>query len=48
MVQHNTYLFIDIETFSEVNLKKSGVYPYAESKSFRLLLFSYSRDGGPV
>ena len=48
MVQHNTYLLIDIETFSEVNLKKSGVYPYAESKSFRLLLFSYSRDGGPV
>ena len=48
MVQHKTYLLIDIETFSEVNLKKSGVYPYAESKSFRLLLFSYSRDGGPV
>lgn len=47
-MQRVTYLLIDIETFSEVDLEKSGVYPYAESKSFRLLLFSYSRDGGPV
>lgn len=37
-------LNIDIETFSSVNLVKSGVYKYAESKDFEILLFSYSVD----
>ncbi|WOH93773.1 DNA polymerase [Corynebacterium urealyticum] len=41
-------LFIDIETFSPVNLAKSGVYPYAEHDDFEPLLFGYSIDGGPV
>ena len=41
-------LFIDIETFSPVNLSKSGVYPYAEHPDFDILLFGYSIDGGPV
>lgn len=41
-------LFIDIETFSPVNLAKSGVYPYAEHPDFDILLFGYSIDGGPV
>lgn len=41
-------LFIDIETFSPVNLANSGVYPYAEHDGFELLLFGYSIDGGPV
>lgn len=41
-------LFIDIETFSPVNLTKSGVYPYAEHPGFDILLFGYSIDGGPV
>ncbi|MDK8803273.1 DNA polymerase [Dermabacter hominis] len=41
-------LFIDIETFSPVNLAKSGVYPYADHDDFELLLFGYSIDGGPV
>lgn len=41
-------LFIDIETFSPVNLAKSGVYPYAEHDDFDILLFGYSIDGGPV
>lgn len=41
-------LFIDIETFSPVNLAKSGVYPYAEHDDFELLLFGYSINGGPV
>ena len=41
-------LFIDIETFSPVNLAKSGVYPYAHHDDFELLLFGYSMDGGPV
>ena len=41
-------LSIDIETFSSVDLKKSGVYRYAESKDFEILLFSYSIDNGPI
>lgn len=41
-------LSIDIETFSSVNLAKSGVYRYAESPDFEILLFGYSVDGGPA
>lgn len=41
-------LFIDLETFSPVNLTKAGVYPYAENLGFDILLFGYSIDGGPV
>lgn len=39
---------IDIETFSDVNLAKCGVYKYAESPAFELLLFGYAVDGGEV
>ena len=39
---------IDIETYSDVNLAKSGVYKYAESPAFEILLFGYAVDGGPV
>lgn len=41
-------LEIDIETFSDIDLLSAGVYPYAESQSFDLLLFGYSVDGGEV
>lgn len=41
-------LEIDIETFSSVNLAKSGVYRYVESPDFEILLFGYSVDGGEV
>lgn len=41
-------LSIDIETFSSVDLSKSGVYKYAESPDFEILLFGYSLDGWPV
>ncbi|MDF2419495.1 DNA polymerase [Trueperella pyogenes] len=41
-------LNIDIETFSSVNLSKSGVYKYASSLDFEILLFAYSVDRGPV
>ena len=41
-------LSIDIETFSSVNLQKSGVYRYVESDDFEILLFGYSVDGGEV
>ena len=41
-------LSIDIETYSDQNLAKCGVYRYVESPVFQILLFSYSVDGGPV
>ena len=39
---------IDIETYSSVNLAKSGVYKYSESDDFEILLFAYSVDGSEV
>ena len=39
---------IDIETKSDRDIMKSGVYAYADSKYFDILLFSYSVDGGEV
>lgn len=39
---------IDIETYSDLNLAKCGVYKYAESPAFEILLFGYAVDGGPV
>lgn len=39
---------IDIETFSDVDLNKCGVYKYAESPNFEILLFGYAVDGGEV
>lgn len=42
------HLSIDIETYSSVNLQKAGVYKYAESPDFDILLFGYSVDGGRV
>ena len=41
-------LSIDLETFSNVDLKKCGVYKYAESPNFEILLFGVSVDGGEV
>ena len=39
---------LDIETYSSVNLSKSGVYKYAESKDFDIILFAYSVDYGEI
>ena len=39
---------IDIETYSSVDLTKSGVYRYAEAPDFEILLFGYSVDSGEV
>lgn len=39
---------IDIETYGGVDLTKCGVYKYAESPDFEILLFGYSIDGGTV
>ena len=41
-------LSIDIETFSDLDLKKCGVYRYAENPGFDILLFGFSVDGGAV
>jgi len=39
-------LSMDIECFSDVDLIKCGVYAYADSPAFEILLFAYSFDGG--
>ena len=41
-------LNIDIETFSSVDIGKSGSYKYAMSDDFQILLFAYSVDGQDV
>lgn len=39
---------MDVESYSTVNLTKSGVYSYTESPNFELLLLQYAFDDGPV
>ncbi len=41
-------LSIDLETFSDIDLIKCGVYKYADSPNFEILLFAYSFDDGKV
>lgn len=41
-------LGIDIETYAEVDLTKAGVYAYADSDSFEILLFAYAFDDEPI
>ena len=41
-------LSIDIETYSDQPIQKTGVYRYCESPEFEILLFSYSVDNAPV
>ncbi|WP_373845024.1 DNA polymerase [Clostridium sp.] len=42
------HLSIDIETFSSINIGKSGLYKYVQSPDFEILLFAYSFDGETV
>lgn len=42
------HISIDIETYSSVDIKKSGLYKYVQSDDFEILLFAYSIDGTPV
>ena len=42
------HIVCDIETFSSVDISKSGVYRYCESPDFEILLFACSVDGKPV
>ena len=39
---------IDIETYSDIDLSKCGVYKYSESENFEILLFGYSINHGEV
>lgn len=41
-------LFIDIETYSSVDIKESGAYKYIESPDFEILMIGYALDNGPV
>ena len=41
-------LSIDLETYSDVDLSKCGVYKYTESDNFEILLFAYSINHGEV
>ena len=42
------HLSIDIETRSSVDIGKAGLYKYAQSPDFRILLFAFQEDGNPV
>ena len=45
MIRH---VSIDIETYSDVDIKKAGLYKYALSPAFDILLIAWAVDGGPV
>ncbi len=42
------HLSIDIETYSDIDIGKAGLYKYSRSQNFEILLFAYSVDFGPV
>ena len=44
----HSILSIDIETYSDVDLTKCGVYAYTDSPNFEVLLFGYAFDDEPV
>lgn len=47
-MQFKHTLNVDIETYSSVDLRKSGMYRYVESSDFEILMIAYSVDGGEV
>lgn len=42
------FMSIDIESYSDIDINKAGVYRYVDTDAFKILLFAYSVDGGPV
>ena len=38
----NNYLFLDLETYSDIDITKCGAYRYVESPNFQILLFAYA------
>ena len=45
---NKTELFLDIETYSGVDIRSAGLYPYVESEDFEVLLIAYAWDDEPV
>jgi DNA polymerase len=43
-----TELWIDIETYSDVDLREASVYRYVESPVFQIILAGWALDDGPV
>lgn len=41
------HLSVDIETYSDIDIGKAGLFRYAQSPAFSILLFAYAVDGGP-
>lgn len=48
MMRTTKELHIDIETYSDINLKKCGVYKYVDSSEFEILLLAYAFDNEPI
>lgn len=44
----NHHMSVDIETYSDIDIKKAGLYKYAQSPAFDVLLIAYAVDDGPV
>ena len=42
------HVSVDIETYSDVDIKKAGLYKYAQSPAFEVLLIAWAVDDGPV
>lgn len=42
------FLSLDLETYSDIDINKAGVYRYVDSPEFKVLLFAYAIDGGEV
>lgn len=42
------HLSIDIETYSDIDIRKAGLYRYVQSPAFEVLLFAYSVNGATV
>lgn len=42
------HVSVDIETYSDIDIKKAGLYRYAQSPAFDILLIAFAVDNGPV
>jgi DNA polymerase len=47
-MENKRRLFVDIETFSSVDISKAGAFKYIESPDFEILLIAYAWNDGPV
>ena len=42
------HVSVDIETYSDIDIKKAGLYKYAQSSAFEVLLIAWAVDDGPA